>query len=86
MDTVVRKLLCFFEILKTGYNEPYAEIPNVLHEPVTYLCSGQYLALQTLSSSLSNNQTTLDQNEVENHNVQIRFATDNGLQILFTNN
>lgn len=32
--------------IKTGY----AEIPNVLCEPVTYLRSGQYLALQILSS------------------------------------
>lgn len=35
VDTVVRKLLCFFEILKTAYNEPYAEIPNTLCE-ITY--------------------------------------------------
>lgn len=56
-----------------------------VREPVTYLCSGQRLALQTLPSSLSNYQQTWNQNKVEDHKLQTRLAADNVLQILFTN-
>jgi len=42
------------------HSELFAEIPNVLsvREPVVYMWSGQYLALQTLLSSLPNTWTT----------------------------